>query len=114
MRALGVMPLGVNRPNLSSSNSSASAAGTPNQLTSPVGGAAQEQVRQLIRDMEETENFCVACHKVENVRNGGCCKALMCHECIQMQTRATGLCPVCKVPLKKAQWVDLPTALKMH
>jgi len=31
-----------------------------------------------------------------------------------MQTKATGLCPVCKVPLKNAQWVDLPTALKMH
>ena len=111
---MDMMPLGVNRPNDASSNSSASATGKPNQLASPVGGAAQEQVRQLIRDMEETENVCVECHKVENVRFGGCCKALMCHECIQMQMRVTGLCPVCKVPLKNAQWVDLPTALKMH
>ena len=79
---MGMMPSGVNRQNTGSSNSSASATGTPNQLTSPVGGAAQEQVRQLIRDMEETENVCVACHKVDNVKFGGCCKALMCHECI--------------------------------
>ena len=64
--------------------------------------------------MEDTENVCVACHNVENVRFGGCCKALMCHECIQMQTRVTGLCPVCKLPLKNFTWVDLPKALKMH
>ena len=64
--------------------------------------------------MEETENFCVACHKVENVRIGVCCKALMCHECIQMQMRANGKCPVCKVPMSNSPWVDLTTALKMH
>ena len=31
-----------------------------------------------------------------------------------MQTRVNGKCPVCKVPMSNAQWVDLPTALKMH
>ena len=52
--------------------------------------------------MEETENFCVAIHMVENVRIGGFCKALMCHECIQMQMKANGKCPLCKVPMSNA------------
>ena len=31
-----------------------------------------------------------------------------------MQSRVNGKCPVCKVPMSDAPWVDLPTALKMH